>query len=478
MYWPSCNAWQRSGVKSMLKISVFSILGWLLCGSSASVASEDGVLAIPPASEIKPPAISVSYSRGLLSASAKDANIRALVETIAAKSGVEIVLDKRVNGTVTIEIKEVKFEDGLKNILNGVVAGGYATEYLKKNDDKGQVALRKVTIARVGKKATELKDMLYISDITVQDAIGKEVVFAKWGDGAGEIPLMVNDIDGRTVRVGFYMLRVGEDGALYFVHLGHNRVYVYDKDGIQKHSISFSGRISNIDVDHEGKIYLIEASEGSQDDIGKVLILDQEGKKIDQITIPRDKALFTGNVVIDDGILKDRTTTGEIYDFRNLLKHQDEHSARERYLGKVDPYTIPIPSDGQSVGDDLIISNVNSLGLQPRSIRTIFPEDWHSGDDGPNVLGVDRNNNIYCLISLRMQPPRRFYNNYGFAVLDPAKETANFFKIRELDSFVYENGGLWGEYKRFDIDPQGNMYHLLTSKEGVHIYKYSLGETK
>lgn len=449
-----------------------------LQGGSAPALAAEGAAPQTPAVAEKKSMMDVSFAQGLLSVTATDADIRTLVETIAARSGVEIVLDKSITGKANVEFKDVKFEEGLKRVLKDVVEGGFASEYVKKNDEKGQLALSKVTIVRIGKGARDLKDMLYISDITVQDAIGKEVAFAKWGSGTGEIPLMINKINGIEYRGGFAMMRVGEDGSLYFVHWGHNKIYVYGKDVNLKNIISFSGRFSQFDVDHEGNIYLMDATDVGAGNTGLVIIFNQEGKQIGTVTIPRDQVRFSRSAVIDDGKLKDGTASGEIYDFRKYLKNQDGHASRKRYLGNMKAYDTPISENNRLIGNELIVWGVDSIGLPYKFIKSTFPQEWNPGDDGPAVLGIDGRNRIYCLVSIFTKTPERTKNNYAIALMDPAKETINYFRIKELDNFVYEKSSVRNNYKLFDVDHQGDVYHLFTSKEGVYVYEYSLGGAK
>lgn len=58
--------------------------------------------------------IEVDFANGLLSVTARDADVRIVVEAIAAKSGVEIVLDKSITGKATVEFKNINIEEGSK----------------------------------------------------------------------------------------------------------------------------------------------------------------------------------------------------------------------------------------------------------------------------------------------------------------------------------------------------------------------------
>lgn len=51
----------------------------------------------------------------------------------------------------------------------------------------------------------------------------------------------------------------------------------------------------------------------------------------------------------------------------------------------------------------------------------------------------------------------------------------SYFKINELDTFVFEFGNMREEHNRFDMDTAGDVYHVFTTKEGTHVYKYELG---
>ncbi len=427
------------------------------------------------------PRLEVNFTEGLLSVITENADIRRLIEAISEKSMVEISLDKTITGKVTVEFKDIKFEDGLKQILKDVVGGGFATEYVKKGGTKDQFDIQRVVIARQGKGDVGVKEdeVLRISEISVQKADGKEVVFVKWGTGENQIPLMTETINGVEYRKGFATLRVGEDGTLYFINWAHQKIYIYDKEGNPKVTIPFQLQGSHFDVDHEGNIYIMNANDGGAPwNRGMVLIFNPQGKQIGTVTIPLSQALFTRSSVIDDGILKDGTTIGEIYDFRKYLKDQNDHATRKRYLGKMDASPSPHWDNGKSIGKDLIVEGIDNIGLPQKFIKSVFPVEWNSGNDRSSVLGIDGLNRIYCLLSINTPTLDSTKNSYALALVDPASKTIDYYMVSELDDYVYEKESVRNNSERFDIDPQGKVYHLFTTKEGVHIYQYSLGGVK
>lgn len=414
------------------------------------------------------PAPVVKSSGGLLSISAKDVDVRALIAQVAAESGVEIVLDKSIAGQVTADFKELGFEEALKRLLRDIVAGGVSSEFIKKSNASGEFDLRKVVIApKRPETATDPSRVLRIDKITVQDAVGKEVVFAKRGHGPGEIPLEGN-VTGTPYRAGFRRLRVSEDGTIYLFGGAMFKAFLFDGDGKPKGALSFPSGYGYNEIDHEGNIYLMgDAFAGPPI---PVRVLRPDGKEIASITVPPTKTYSSWPLEIDDGLLKDRKE-GAVYDFRKYLKNPNGHATRRRYFGRLDA-SWPSP--------EIFVHGVAELGIDREVIKTPVPDGWEIGRSGLNVLGADRQQRIYVLISLNRQwqegeRPVPFYDDFGVAVLDPHRGVTDYFKINERDTFVYEYGDMMGENNRFDMDLEGNVYHVFTTKEGTHVYKYALG---
>lgn len=419
-----------------------------------------------------PPA--VAFSGGLLSVTAKHADIPALIESISVKSGVEIVLDKSITGKVTIDFKEVKFEEGLKKILSGVVEGGFSSEYVKKNNESGQLSLSKVQIVRIGKEALKAKDAISITDVTVQDAVGKEVVYAKWGDGKDEIQPKSTEILGKTYRNGFANFRVDDQGNLYLLSWAHQKVFIYDAEGRQRKSVDFNFEGSGFDVDHEGNIYIFDPNRFGSRNTGKVLVYNSDGKLLDAVTISPQHALFTPQAVIEDGVMRDPTQAGTVYDFRRLLKNPEIHSGRK----KIVPYaTFSYEMNrgaAEDVSDGLVYIGRGRPGSQVTPVRLRFPSNWQDGRDGFAPLAL-RGDRFYLLNSVASDSSLPFYSDYAIGVINLAKGQVAYYRIAEKDTYVYEYGNLSGNYHRFDVDEAGNVYYLFTSHTGVHVYKYDMG---
>lgn len=267
-----------------------------VCGGAEPIRA----LSLTTATEQVAPPV-VTFSGGLLSVSAKNADIRALVESISAKSGVEIVLDKAIAGQVTIELKDRSFEEALKLALKDVVAGGFSSEFVKMSPQAGGLDIRKVVIApKAPETAKDPSRVLRIDRITVQDAPGKEVVFAKRGNGPDEIPLPEREIEGYVYRGGFHQLRVGEDGSLYLFGGSPTHLFVFDAMGRQKAIPWPKGNYPFQDIDHEGNAYFMSNRAASRTNSVNVLMLGPEGKEIVKVAVPPQDTEFPLDLAIDD----------------------------------------------------------------------------------------------------------------------------------------------------------------------------------
>lgn len=204
---------------------------WNVCVAKATVAEEPSARTAVKA----PDSPVVKYSAGLLSVAAKDADIRKLVEEVEAKSGVEIILDKTIAGKITVDFADVAFEEGLKNVLKDVVEGGFASEYARKNNEKGQLALTKVTIARVGSQGqtggeNAPKVETYSPEIIVEGG---------WGEGPGEFGLawtypnsLANESPSGRIEP-FYPLSIAVNsrGEVYILDPVNDRIQKFSSAG-------------------------------------------------------------------------------------------------------------------------------------------------------------------------------------------------------------------------------------------------------
>lgn len=214
-----------------------ALIGLLLFGTGirAHAAAEPQPPVAPSAAPEVPAPPQVTFADGLLSVSAKDADVRALVERIAAKSGVAIDLDKSITGKATVDFKGVEFEEGLKNVLKDVVEGGFASEYARKNNEKGQLALTKVTIARVGGQGqtdgrNAPKVETYSPEIIVEGG---------WGEGPGEFgvawtypnSLLPESPSGRVEELYPPSIAVNSRGEVYILDPVNNRIQKFTNAG-------------------------------------------------------------------------------------------------------------------------------------------------------------------------------------------------------------------------------------------------------
>jgi len=417
-----------------------------------------------------------------LSVTAKDADIRVLVETISAKSGVEIVLDKTITGKVTVEFPGMKFEEGLKRALRDIVEGGFAAEYVKKNNEQGEPTIRKVTIARVGKEASERKDMLRITEITVQEVTGKEIVFAKWGDGENEIALKTSMLNCIMVRQGFSRMRVGDDGTIYFASWPHQKVFVYDKDGNPKKPIEFSLQGHGFDVDHEGNVYVFLDNFSGGREGGQIQVYGSDGSLRDKFKISKSQLNFTEDAVIEDGVMNDSHALKDIrgsqagFDLRKYLRSPDTHSSRKRDAPRL-RQTVHLTSESDpTLGWNYRLEWTKSLGIVEDSIDVKYPAEWQPCDDWAKPIGIDNKRRLYNLVS-NDAGRGRFRNDYAVMVLDPSGKSASYYRLQEVDSFIYEID-LRQNYRYVDMDTNGNVYLLFTTRAGVHVYKYDMGVVK
>lgn len=204
---------------------------WNVCVAKAAVAEEPSARTAVKA----PDSPVVKYSAGLLSVAAKGVDIRKLVDEIAVKTGVEIVLDKTITGKTTIDFADVEFEQGLKNVLKDVVEGGFASEYARKNNEKGQLAPTKVTIARVGSQgqtggenAPEVET--YSPEILVEGGWGEEpgrfgVAWTYPNSLANESP------SGRIEPFYPLSIAVNSRGEVYILDPVNNRIQKFSNAG-------------------------------------------------------------------------------------------------------------------------------------------------------------------------------------------------------------------------------------------------------
>lgn len=416
----------------------------------------------------------VEYSAGLLSVTAKGIDVRAVVEAIAAKSGVEIVLDKAIAGKVTVDFKGLKFEEGLKAILKEVVEGGFSSEYVKGNTEKSQLELRKVTIVRLGEKDLLAKDAVRLTDITVQDAVGKEVVFAKWGTGENEIPLLTQEYQGKTYRKGFAWMRVDDQGNIYFINWAIPRLFIYDKDGKAKKPLDFNFSGSRFDVDHEGNIYLYDPNRGGHNNTGRVVVFSKDGNRLDDLTISRSEATFTPFAVVQDAELRDPYLGRPVHDFRGYLSDPNRHSSRRRVLPQLEFTYVSTESPGLSIGRGEVFRAIDKAVSPIPGFTFSLPLNWSLGRDRIEPIGWARDN-LFLLVSIQARSGSSTIAGYAVALVDQRNGLASFHRILEKDDFLYENRDLSENYRCFDVDRDGNVYQLFSSRDGVHIFRYRLG---
>lgn len=226
--------------KHAIELSCIALIGGVLAFCSLCVCSSVARAETPVTSQetitraVAPPPV-VEYSDGLLSVRAMDADVREVVEAIAAKSGIEIILDKTIAGKVTVDFTGVDFEEGLKNVLKDVVEGGFASEYARKSNEKGQLALTKVTIARVGSQGQtdggEIpKVETYSPEVLVEGGWGEEP--GKFGV-AWTLPnsLLGEEPSGRIEPFYPTSIAVNSRGEVYILDPANNRIQKFSNAG-------------------------------------------------------------------------------------------------------------------------------------------------------------------------------------------------------------------------------------------------------
>ena len=233
----------KQGLRTIGRCATLVAIVLLWSGSWSLCLAKDEVPAQPAAtsSERTQRAPEVHFSDGLLSVVARDVDIRSLMETIALKSGVEIVLDKTITGKTTVDFADVEFEEGLKNVLKDVVEGGFASEYARKNNEKGQLALTKVTIARVGIQGQSSgenapKVETYSPEILAEGG---------WGEGPGEFgvawtlpnSLANEEPSGRIEPFYPTSIAVNSRGEVYILDPVNNRIQKFSNAGTYLRSL-------------------------------------------------------------------------------------------------------------------------------------------------------------------------------------------------------------------------------------------------
>jgi len=419
----------------------------------------------------------------LLSVSARDVDLRRLLHLISEKSNVPFDLGDGVGGTVSVEFAALDFEEGVARVLGVVPRGGFVTEFKQRSRVDGALNLERVAIARQaalpGAQFLPKENFLSINVMSVGEIAGREVLFVPWGDGVGEIPIITELADGRACRAGFDRLRVGEDGTFYFVGWAHQKLWVYSSSGELRKTIDltvprFHG--DTFDVDREGNVFVLTRAGGGDGRItDEVRVLDRNLQDVVRTTVSVGSRTSGACVVAVNGFLVNECE-GEmvVADFRYLLQHPDRsprRPRRHRYSSRTRHF-IADPLNPYETGiGRVLLEGVACFGVGTNAVSAPVPAEFAVGGGDITPLGF-RSPVLHALVDISRAP--QFRRDYAFALLDFERKEVSYLRIRERDRFVFEEDQMYDHDRHFDFGPAGEVYQLLTSPEGIHVYRYDI----
>ncbi|MEW6104127.1 MAG: hypothetical protein AB1630_10025, partial [bacterium] len=256
----------------------------------------------------------------------------------------------------------------------------------------------------------------------------REIIFAPWGSGKGEIRLGVSEvlIQGMATET----VRYGPD---------------------------------KIEVDKEGSIFIEDAEDPKNKRILKFVKEKKKGKEREDyrysFTIPVESKL--AKIIAE----KDKTT----YQYEDIDKTKGKPFLVEKGTSNFQCETYRIRRWFKE-GDP---GDKTGFRIKDASGKLLGEGHLEHEPSPIGKLGFDKEGNVYFLLdatSARAAGPE----DWQLEVYKYSKEGRFLAKVKlSVDELDYTGRG-GGQKERITIDKDGNIYQLLPKSDGVHIYKWEI----
>jgi hypothetical protein len=320
----------------------------------------------------------------------------------------------------------------------------------------------------------------------MEEYVGRVIIRAGFGEGPGQFGIY----EYEQGVAGPNGIAVDNEGYIYIIDDINGRVNKFDREGKYVSSINIEWGGEELCVDFEGNLY-IYATWPEQTD---VRIFDKEGRLLGRLL--EDYSQYSveelSKLVTMDGVKVDR--------LGNVYVVYDDVEGRER-LFKISPtgtllkplFQEEIPVSAKAVLEEEeyylsshplneeggVIRVLDRKGMLKREILVKVPKrfigEYELGIVTPPVLKVDRDNNIYVLLSLLDKGVPYIWFKDLVMKYNPRGELLAEIELFELPfeeaDLVYE--GALNE----TVDREGNVYRMVWSpKRGVEVIKYEKGQ--
>jgi hypothetical protein len=310
--------------------------------------------------------------------------------------------------------------------------------------------------------------------------VGKVVLYAKWGDGPGEVGLHTEKYidrigDERIYRGGVSSFNIDNKENIYISDSINNRVLVYNKVGKYLYSFNYNIRGDDICVDKDGCVYIL-------DTINNILQKYTSKAKAERsysISIDSDR------VYIENKNIFVKTWKGDYLVGTTSKAFASSKQVKKPYkgmLGGNGTYryegTIPYDPKTKKHENRYIINVFTKNGKFQKQIILIPPLKLYT-ECMMDFLKADKNGNMYVLIEIptvKAEVPEHVIiscgNTWDKRYLKRAIYKYN--KKGELLSIIPLLKNYWTIYMNtyIRISDIGNIYQLFTWEDGIYIVKW------
>lgn len=292
----------------------------------------------------------------------------------------------------------------------------------------------------------------------------KEVMFAKWGEGKGEIPrkkikLGPIEIDASGVPIFF---KIDPAGNIYFnFGMPDYQFMKFNSKGEYVLSIIPGFICTDFAIDDLGRIMLININ---GPDFGNGKVFDKNGKHIKDIKVKwSERARFgiyyqNGNIYnVDDEIIY------EIDDMKNSVLNNPENRTRKTQLNNF----IKIKSD---FGSNLImISGLENIGGKKGEIKISLKKIINSSGT-VLIKDIDVNGRIYLIIQDMV-----VWKKLDDCIITVIDKEGNLLEEVKLNRYGNSAFNKFSSYvKHTQVDAEGNIFQLWLSEDGIHVTKWKI----
>lgn len=281
--------------------------------------------------------------------------------------------------------------------------------------------------------------------------IQKQIIFAPWGSGIGDMGLKnIYSLGNFRFASGPSSIRIDREGNIYIWDGINERIQKYNKNGQYLMKISYSDLALNIN--------LLSVDDFRIDDDGDIYFLMH--------------ALENGSV-IGNYFVRRYTADNKTVDFQIYIKKQEILDLPEIriYVKNGDLFIAsPISFNGWQ-----ILNRGREISASSQKIQKVitfkeglykFPQGNGFEETG-SIFEYDTNYNIYKLSDLSK------INN-----LDPKDWNQRIYKYDRNGDLCaevkLELDHLWYRHSNITIDGYGNVYQLLSKPEGTYVMKWEV----